>query len=103
MEKLNAINITVNSSLPYQLNSCLLEEIKNSDGSNKIEKELFNIKLNRETDYKAFNNINEKLVLKDNCLDGNNNQFGIDLIFRGSLSHKADVYKTVIKLEAEQK
>lgn len=103
MEKLNAINITVNSSLPYQLNSYLLDEITNSDGSNKIEKELFNIKLNGETGYKAFNNINEKLILKDNCLDGNNNQFGIDLIFRGSLSHKADVYKTVIKLEAEQK
>ena len=103
LENLNAINITVNSSLPYQLNSYLVDEIKNADNSNIIPKELLNIRLNGENDYKGFNNINEKLVLKDNCTEENYNQFGIDLILRGSLTHKADVYKTVIKFEAEQK
>ena len=103
MEKLNAIEITINSSLPYQLNSYLESEIKNSDGSKIIPKELLNIRLNGENDYKAFSNINEKLVLKENCLKGNDNQFNIDLILKGSLTHKADIYKTVIKFEAEQK
>ena len=103
LENLNAINITVNSSLPYQLNSYLVDEIKNADNSNIIPKELLNIRLNGENDYKAFSNINEKLVLKENCLKGNDNQFNIDLILKGSLTHKADIYKTVIKFEAEQK
>ena len=103
MEKLNAINITVNSSLPYQLNSYLESELKNNDSSKVMPKELLNIRLNGEDDYKAFNNINEKLVLKENCEKGNDNIFGIDLILKGDLTHKADVYKTTIKFEAEQK
>ena len=103
MEKLNAVNLTINSSLPYQLNSYMMTELTNKDGSNIIPKELFNLRLNGETDYKAFNNINEKLVLKENCQKGNNNQFNIDLILKGSLAHKADVYKTTLKFEAEQK
>ena len=52
--------------MPYQLNSYLESEIKNEDGSNIIPKELLNMRLNGENDYKAFSNINEKLVLKDN-------------------------------------
>ena len=103
MEKLNAVDITISSSLPYQLNSYLESEIKNSDGSKIIPKELLNIRLNGENDYKAFSNINEKLVLKENCLKGNDNQFSVDLILKGDLTHRADIYKTVIKFEAEQK
>ena len=103
LEKLNAVDITISSSLPYRLNSYLESELKNADGSKIIPKELFNIRLNRENDYKAFTNINEKLVLKDDCEKGNDNIFSIDLILKGSLMHKADVYKTVIKFEAEQK
>ena len=102
MEKLNAVEVTVDSSLPYRLNTYLLSEIKNENSSKIIPKELFNIKLNGETDYKAFNNINEKLVLKEDCSKGQN-RYGIDLILKGSLTHEADIYKTIIKFEAEQK
>ena len=103
MEKLNAVDITISSSLPYQLNSYLESEIKNSDGSKIIPKELLNIRLNGENDYKAFSNINEKLVLKENCLKENDNQFSVDLILKGDLTHRADIYKTVIKFEVEQR
>lgn len=103
MEKLNAVNITINSSLSYRINSYLMSEIKNKDNTKSIPKELLNIRLNGEEDYKAFNGIDEKLVLKDDCQKGNNNNFNIDLILKGSLTNKADIYKTVIKLEAEQK
>ena len=103
MEKLNAVNLTVNSSLPYQLNSYMMTELKNKDNTEVIPRELFNIRLNGETDYKAFSNINEKLILKENCQKGNNNQFNIDLILKGSLANKADIYKTILKFEAEQK
>ena len=103
IEKLKAIDITVESSLPYRLNSYLVSEIKNKDSSNIIPKEQFNIRLNGEADYKAFNNINEKLVLKDDCLAGVDNIHSIDLILKSGKMNEADVYKTTLKFEAEQK
>ena len=99
----NAINISVNSSLPYQLNSYLLSELESSDKSNKIEKDLLNIKTNSDSDYKVFNNINEKLILEDDCESGNNKSHSIDFKLIGGDAHKADIYKAVIKFEAEQK
>lgn len=53
----NSIQITINSSLPYQLNSYLLTEIKNANNSNKIDINRLNIKDNTnqiEVDYKDF-------------------------------------------------
>lgn len=46
MEKLKAVNLSVNSSLPYEIGAYLVTEIKNSDGSSEIDKSLLNIKLN---------------------------------------------------------
>ena len=103
MELNNAINISINSSLPYKLNSYLLSEIENSDKSNRIEKDLLNIKASKDSDYKTFNDVNEKLILEDSCDAGNNKSHSIDLRLKGSQAHKADIYKTVIKFEAEQK
>ena len=103
MEKLKAVEITVESSLPYRLNSYLVSEIKNKDGSNIIPKEQFNIRLNGEANYKAFGNVNEKLVLKDDCLAGVNNIHSVDLILRGGRMNEADIYKTTLRFEAEQK
>ena len=103
MELNNAVNISINSSLPYQLHSYLLSEIENSDKSNRIEKDLLNIKINDDTDYKIFDDINEKLILENDCNAGNNKSHSIDLKLKGGDAHKADVYKTVIKFEAEQK
>ena len=103
MELNNAVNISINSSLPYQLNSYLLSEIENSDKSNRIEKDLLNIKLSKDSNYKTFADINEKLILEDDCDAGNNKSHSIDLKLKGSQAHKADIYKTVIKFEAEQK
>ena len=99
----NAINISINSSLPYQLNSYLLSEMENSDKSNRIEKDLLNIKSSSDTDYKIFDDINEKLILENDCNAGNNKSHSIDLKLKGGDAHKADVYKAVIKFEVEQK
>ena len=103
IEMPNSIEISINSSLPYQLNSYLVSEIQNANGSSKIEKDLLNIKINDDLDYKTFDDINEKLVLKDNCDAGNDKTHSIDLMLKGGDAHEADVYKTVIKFEAEQK
>ena len=98
----NAVRITVNSSLPYNLNSYLETEIQNNDGSSKINKELLHIKEDSDNKYKQFLGINQKLTLKEDCEAGKNNIHDIDLRLKAS-SHDADIYKTVIKFEAEQK
>ena len=103
LEITNAINISISSSLHYQLNSYMMTEIQNSDKLKTMDKSLFNIRDNSETEYKKFNNIDEKLVLKDYCEKGNNKIHSIDLKINGGDAHKSDVYKTVIKFEAEQK
>lgn len=99
----NAINVSVNSSLPYSLNAYLPTEIQNNDKTNTMDKSILNIKENTEGTYKSFNNINEKVVLKDNNPAGNDLSHGIDFKLNGNIAHKKDVYKTTIKFEVEQK
>lgn len=103
LEKINAIEINISSSLPYQLNAYLADEIYNSDKSKKIDIDRLNIKENSDTNYKEFTNINEKLILKNNCTSGNNNTHNINLMLKGSNTYTADIYKTIIKFEVEQK
>ena len=103
VEKVNAVNITINSSLPYQLNAYLPTEIQNSDKSATMNKSILNIKESSETEYKEFTNLNEKVVLKDNCSSGNQLVHGINIRLKGGIAHEKDVYKAIIKLEAEQK
>ena len=102
MEILNAVNITINSSLPYNLNAYMPNEIISSNSS-KIDKEVLNIRDNSEEDYQNFDNNTNKLVLKDGCAEGNNKQHSIDLKLKSDNAHTADIYRTVIKFEAEQK
>lgn len=103
MEKLNAVNITINSSLPYSLNAYLPNEISNADKSQIMPIDILHIKENSVRDYQTFVNNTDKIVLKDNCIKGNNNIHNIDLKLASNKAHKSDIYKTVIKFEAEQK
>ena len=103
IEKLNALEITVNSSLPYDLNAYLENEIQNSDKSTTMDSTLLQIKESSNLDYKTFNNTTDKVILEEDCPSGNYNKHNIDLKMEGSNAYKADVYKTVIKFEAEQK
>ena len=103
VEKVNALNITITSTLPYQLNAYLPMEIQNSDKTNTMDKSILNIKENGESAYQAFSNTTDKVVLKDNCPAGNDLVHGIDFKLKGGIAHEKDVYKTTIKFEAEQK
>ena len=103
MEMLGAINISINSSLPYSLNAYMSTEISNTDKSETLPMDILNIKESNETAYQTFDNTVNKLILKDNCVEGNGLVHNIDLKLASSLAHKADVYKTVVKFEAEQK
>ena len=103
MVKENAVNISINSSLPYQLNAYLPTEIQNADKSNTMDKSILNIKENSESIYQVFANTTDKIVLKDNCSAGNDLVHGVDIKLVGGIAHQKDVYKTTIKFEAEQK
>ena len=101
--KENAVQISINSSLPYSLNAYLPTEIQNSDKSVAMNKDILNIKENSETTYQTFLNTTDKIVLKDNNQAGNDLIHNIDIKLKGGIAHQKDVYKTTIKFEAEQK
>ena len=67
-----------------------------------MNKDIFSIKENSELNYQTFSDVNNKLILKENCRSGNNQKHNIDLKLNGGIAHEKDVYKTVIKFEAEQ-
>lgn len=103
VEKVNAININISSSLPYSLNAYLASEIVNGDKSNTMDKGIFNVKENSELTYNTFNTVDSKVILKDNNPSGNSINHGIDLMLKGNIAHEKDVYKTTLKFEAVQK
>lgn len=103
IEKLNAINLTVSSSLPYKINAYLSTEIQNGDKSKTMDRAILNIRANGESNYNTFVDIDSPTVLLDGQPADNNVSHGIDLMLKGNLAHEKDVYKTVIMFEAEQK
>lgn len=103
VEKLKALNITVSSSLPYDLNACMPTEFYNNDKSNSLNRLILNIKDNTESIYQNFVNNTDKITLKSNCNAGVENNHSIDFMINGGLPGKADVYKTTIKFEVMQK
>ena len=103
MEKLNTVNLTINSSLPYQVNAYLVNEIQNADKSKTMDKSILNIKANSESTYKEFADIVNPILLLDNQPKGNDVSHGVDIKLKGNIAHKKDAYKTTIKFEVNQK
>ena len=101
--KENAVQISINSSLPYSLNAYLPIEIQNSDKSNTMDKQILNVKENSKSNYQTFASTTDKVILKDNCPAGNSLIHGVDIKLSGGIAHEKDVYKTTIKFEVEQK
>lgn len=103
VEKLNAVNLVVSSSLPYEVNAYLASEIQNNDKSKTIDKNILNIRANGEMSYKAFFDTTNPLMLLDSQSSGNDITHGIDLKLKGNIAHEKDIYKTTIKFEVKQK
>ena len=103
MVKENAVQISINSSLPYSLNAYLPTEIQNSDKSNTMNKDILNIKENSESAYQTFENTIDKIILKDNNPAGNDLIHNIDIKLKSGIAHQKDVYKTTIRFETQQK
>ena len=92
-------NITINSSLPYYLNAYM--PVTHNSLVSQIN--LLEVKENSEEEYQEFENIDDKLVLKGICEEGNQKKHSIDLKLGSDESCKEDTCKTIIKFEAEQK
>ena len=103
LELNNVINITVNSSLPYRVSAYLVTEIENVDKSKIMNREILNIKASEENNYNHFIDLDTPIILLDNKPSGNGIIHSIDLMLKGGLAFEKDIYKTVIKFEAEQK
>ena len=103
LEQNRAIELSINSSLPYEINAYLEEEIQNADKTEVMDKRILNLKESSTTDYKEFTDVKTKLTLVSNSDAGSNKIHSFDFKLNGGFAHKADVYKAVIKFEAEQK
>lgn len=103
MEKLGAINMTVSSSLPYEVNAYLPMEIQNSGKSKTMDKSILNIKASSEVAYNEFTDLVTPVLLLDNQVAGNDKTHGIDLKLNGGVAHEKDNYKTTIRFEVNQK
>ena len=99
----NAVNLTVNSSLPYRVNAYLEGDIYNKDKTTTLDKTMLNIKANKDIEYKVFSDALTPIVIFDNQEAGEDNTHGVDLKLASSSAKKADIYKTSIKFEVVQK
>ena len=99
----DAIKISINSSLPYDLNAYLETSISNKDNSNELDTDLLKIKDGDNSIYQSFISAGNKIVLAEDCASGNNLHHDIDLKLQGDDAISVDVYKTTIKFEAAQK
>lgn len=98
-----AINITIDSNLPYQINSYLVTDMQNNDKTKTMPREVFNIKESSESSYFSFKDVDEKMVLKDDCPAGINNPHSVDIMLKGGIAYEKDSYRATIKIEVEQK
>lgn len=103
LEQNRAIELSINSSLPYEINAYLEEEIQNADKTEVMDKRILNLKESSTTDYKEFTDVKTKLNLVPNSSAGNGKIHNFDFKLNGGITHKKDVYKTTIKFEAIQK
>ena len=100
-EKLNAVNMSISSSLPYKINSYLESNIENSDKTKVLNPNILNIKDSEDEEYKTFSMVNDAITLKDSCPATESTVHKIDLKLSAG-SYETDIYKTVIKIEVEQ-
>ena len=103
MDKNGAITITVNSTLPYQLNASLVTEITGSNPQNIMNKEIFNIKESTSDEYQTFTTVGEKITLSDDNPSATDVNHYIDLKLKGKIPYSIDVYKAVVQFEIQQK
>lgn len=99
----SAVKLSVESSLPYELNACLPQEIRGKETNGVLNPNIVNLKLSTQDSYTPFSDIDTKLHLLDNQTYNNNNTHSIDIMLDSGIMHKKDVYRGIIKFEVNQK
>lgn len=102
IEKQEAVILTVDSTLPYNINAYLPQDILNMDGSSMLDRNSLGVKESSENDYNYFSNLNEKVILKGSNPPGEKIKHGIDLKLNGGKTYETDIYRAVLKFEIEQ-
>ena len=102
LEMKDAVEISINSSLPYTLNASIESPIQNKDGTSVIPSDILNIKESADTDYKVFSSIGDKIKLSETSTTVNEKMHKIDFKLNTVEAYKPDVYKTTVKFEAIQ-
>jgi hypothetical protein len=99
----DAVRLTVNSSLPYEVKTYLESEISNEDNSLTLDSSVLNIKTSNDSNYKSFVNTSTPVVLVDNAVAGNDKVHSLDVKLTSQDSFVPDVYRTTVKVEVNQK
>lgn len=102
MEKINAFNINVTSSLPYSVEVSMPTNITN-DANVIVDKDLISIKESSSDTYQTFNNSTDYIILADNQSAGTTNNHNIDIRLNPKVLPQMSVYKTVLKFKIQQK
>lgn len=102
MEKLNAIEMNIDSIKAYDIFALIPNEIKNSDGTKTLSPNALSVRESTSPDYVKFENINQKILLIENLAPGVNTHTFDFKLNKDSFSEK-DSYRAVIRFEINQK
>lgn len=98
MEARNALSLTVNSSLPYNVKASLVSGIMNEDGTS-INKDILSIKTSKDNDYKTLASSGVESYLLNNVSAGLNVHI-LDMKLAAAILN--DTYRASVKLEVSQ-
>lgn len=102
LEKKKELEINVDSSLPYEVNTYLQNGIYNKDKTITVNPSVLNIKLSDDITYKNFTGVNNPIKIIDGATE-KNKSYMFDFKLSGGIITKADIYKTTLKFEVKQK
>jgi N-acetylneuraminic acid mutarotase len=101
-EKLNVLELTISSTLAYNIRSSIMSDIIGNTYGDEVDKSLINIKSGSSSSYQTFSDSVTTVNLLLNQPFGNNVVHGIDIKLSGNTMNRVDVYKTTLRFEVEQ-
>lgn len=102
VELLNAIELNIESSLPYKVEVSLASEIKNGDGSKVINPNILSIKASNDNQYNRFESVGKPILIYTNQNAGEIDKVSIDIKVNSDVKYSIDAYKTSMKIEVNQ-
>lgn len=101
--KEKSLTLIVSSTLPYEINSFLLNPIESTISGKTINYKILNLKASTNDKYKTFNKLNTRLNLLDYQPAGFDKVHDIDFKLNSNIEFVKDKYKVIMRFEANQK